>query len=201
MSRKIIAILRGVTPSEIGSIAKAILDAGIDKIEVPLNSPDPFDSIEILVEKFKGQGTFGAGTVLSVQEVERLAKLGSDMVVSPNCNTDVIRATTAAGMQSYPGVVTPSECFTALDAGADGLKFFPGELVGPTGLRAIRAVLPPATDCFAVGGAKVENFTHWIDAGATGFGIGSAIYRAGDTKEQVAQKAIEIVNAFDAAVS
>jgi 2-dehydro-3-deoxyphosphogalactonate aldolase len=201
MSRNLIAILRGVTPVEVGEIAKTLLAAGIDKIEVPLNSPNPFDSIATLVNEFKGQGMFGAGTVLSVDDVLRLAEMGADMVVSPNCNTEVIAATKTAGMQSFPGVMTPTECFAALDAGADGLKFFPGELVGPVGLRAMCAVLPKGVDCFAVGGAKPDNFGEWVIAGATGFGIGSAIYRAGDCAETVGMKAQEIVRAYDAVLS
>ncbi|MBU2867230.1 2-dehydro-3-deoxy-6-phosphogalactonate aldolase [Pacificibacter marinus] len=198
MSRNIIAILRGVQPSEVHAIAKALIAQGIDKIEVPLNSPDPFTSIEVLVTEFQGQGTFGAGTVLTAEDVMRLADIGAQMIVSPNCNPEVIKATKAAGMLSFPGVMTPSECFAALDAGADALKFFPGELVGPVGLRAMRAVLPKDVDCFAVGGAKAENFGAWVQAGATGFGIGSALYRVGDTAADVAQKAADMVRAYDA---
>lgn len=201
MSRNLIAILRGVTSSEVCEIAETLLAAGIDKIEVPLNSPDPFDSIARLIRDFKGQGTFGAGTVLTPKDVDELAKMGADMVVSPNCNVDVISKTKSSNMLSFPGVMTPTECFAALDAGADGLKFFPGELVGPVGLRAMRAVLPKDIDCLAVGGAKPDNFSQWVDAGATGFGIGSAIYRAGDSAETVAQKASEIVRAYDKVLS
>lgn len=201
MSRNLIAILRGVTPSEVGDIAKVLLNAGIDKIEVPLNSPEPFDSIATLIRDFKGQGTFGAGTVLTTDQVCQLADLGADMVISPNCNAGVIEKTKSLNMLSFPGVMTPTECFTAIDAGADGLKFFPGELVGPIGLRAMRAVLPKTTDCFAVGGAKPDNFSDWVAAGATGFGIGSAIYRAGDSAEVVSQKAREIVRVYDAVFS
>ncbi|MBU2935489.1 MULTISPECIES: 2-dehydro-3-deoxy-6-phosphogalactonate aldolase [Pacificibacter] len=201
MSRNIIAILRGVQPSEVHAIAQTLIAQGIDKIEVPLNSPDPFTSIETLVTKFQGQGTFGAGTVLTTEDVTRLADIGAQMIVSPNCHPEVIKATKAAGMLSFPGVMTPSECFAALDAGADALKFFPGELVGPVGLRAMRAVLPKDIDCFAVGGAKAENFGAWVQAGATGFGIGSALYRVGDTAADVAQKAADMVQAYDAVFS
>lgn len=196
--RNIIAILRGITPREVEAIAGELLNTGISQIEVPLNSPEPFRSIEILVESFKGRGVFGAGTVLAVDEVERLSALGADMVVSPNCNPKVIEATKALGLLSYPGVMTPSECFAALDAGADGLKFFPGELVMPTGLKAMRAVLPKDVKCLAVGGAKPENFADWVNAGASGFGIGSAIYKAGDSAAIVAEKAERIVSAYDA---
>lgn len=201
MSRNIIAILRGVQPFEVHAIAQTLIAHGINKIEVPLNSPDPFTSIETLVNAFKGQGTFGAGTVLTAGDVSRLADIGAQMIVSPNCNPEVIKATKAAGMLSFPGVMTPTECFAALDAGADALKFFPGELVGPVGLRAMRAVLPKNIDCFAVGGAKSENFGAWVEAGATGFGIGSALYRVGDTAADVAQKAADMVRAYDAVLA
>lgn len=197
MTRQLIAILRGVRPNEIEPIVKALLDTGITKIEVPLNSPDAFTSIEFMCKRFIGQGVFGAGTVLAVEDVQRLADMGAQMVVSPNCDIDVIHATKRAGMQSFPGVMTPSECFTALSAGADGLKFFPGELVGPVGLRAMRAVLPVKTQCYAVGGVSRENFAQWRDAGADGFGIGSAIYKAGDSAHNVHEKAQAVVAAYD----
>ena len=197
MSRNLIAILRGVKPDAVEDITAALLTAGIDRIEIPLNSPTPFDSIARIIERFSGQGIFGAGTVLNLAEVERLAGLGANMVVSPNCDEAIIRATKAAGMLSYPGVMTPSECFTALNAGADGLKFFPGEVITPTGLKAMRAVLPTDTLCLAVGGAHAGNFAAWRDAGADGFGIGSAIYQPDDDAESVAAKARAIVAAYD----
>ena len=201
MNRNIIAILRGITPDEIENVANVILSSGIDKIEVPLNSPQAFDSIEILAKKFSGRGIFGAGTVLKEDEVQKLADIGAQMIVSPNCNPKIIEKTKALKMLSYPGVMTPTECFAALDAGADGLKFFPGDLVGPVGLKAMRAVLPKSTNCLAVGGASPENFTAWFQAGANGFGIGSAIYKAGDNVEDIAAKATEIVRAYDEALS
>ena len=197
MSRNLIAILRGVKPDAVEDITAALLAAGIDRIEIPLNSPTPFDSITRIIERFSGQGIFGAGTVLNLAEVERLAGLGANMVVSPNCDEAIIRATKTAGMLSYPGVMTPSECFTALNAGADGLKFFPGEVITPTGLKAMRAVLPTDTLCLAVGGAHAGNFAAWRDAGADGFGIGSAIYQPDDDAESVAAKARAIVAAYD----
>ena len=200
MSRAIIAILRGVTPAEVTDIAGAILDAGIDRIEVPLNSPEPLDSIARLVKAFGDRALIGAGTVLSAEDVAAVAAIGGKLIVSPDCNPDVIRATKAAGMQSFPGVMTPTECFAALRAGADGLKFFPAELVGPEGLKAMRAVLPKGADTFAVGGAGPESFADWVAAGATGFGIGSAIYKPGDSPEVVATKAAKIVTAYDEAM-
>ncbi|WP_421701875.1 2-dehydro-3-deoxy-6-phosphogalactonate aldolase [Aliiroseovarius sp.] len=200
MSRAIIAILRGVTPAEVTGIAGAILDAGIDRIEVPLNSPEPLGSIARLVAAFGDRALIGAGTVLSPEDVAAVASVGGKLIVSPDCNPEVIRATKSAGLTSFPGVMTPSECFAALRAGADGLKFFPAELVGPTGLKAMRAVLPKGTQTFAVGGAGPENFADWVAAGATGFGIGSAIYKPGDTAQQVAGKAAKIVAAYDKAM-
>ena len=197
MSRNLIAILRGVKPDAVEDITAALLTTGIDRIEIPLNSPTPFDSIARIIKQFSGQGIFGAGTVLNLAEVERLAGLGANMVVSPNCDEAIIRATKTAGMLSYPGVMTPSECFTALNAGADGLKFFPGEVITPTGLKAMRAVLPTDTLCLAVGGAHAGNFAAWRDAGADGFGIGSAIYQPDDDAESVAAKARAIVAAYD----
>ena len=198
MSRAIIAILRGVKPEEIDDIAAALLDAGIDRIEVPLNSPDPLDSISRLVRGFAGRGGFGAGTVLDVASVNAVAETGAQMIVSPDCNPDVIARTKLLGLQSYPGVATATEAFAALRAGADGLKLFPAFLTGPAGLSALRAVLPSGTETYAVGGVGPENFAEWHAAGATGFGIGSGIYKPGWTAEDVAQKAAAIVEVFDA---
>lgn len=200
MSRNLIAILRGVRPDKILPIGKVLLEAGINKIEVPLNSPEPFESIKALGSAFPDQGIFGAGTVLTVDEVQQLAELGAQMVVSPNCNRGVITAAKKAGLLSFPGVMSPSECFAALDAGADGLKFFPGELVGPAGLKAMRAVLPKNTNCLAVGGAKPDNFEQWLKAGADGFGIGSALYKPGMSADEVKANAQKIVSAFDMAL-
>lgn len=197
MSRPLIAILRGIRPEESISISRVLIEAGITRIEVPLNSPDPFSSIENIIQSFGDQAEIGAGTVLSVTEVERLAEIGGKMVVSPNCNTDVIRATKKAGLKSYPGVLTPTECFTALDSKADGLKFFPSFLLGPTGLAAIKSVLPIGSELFAVGGVGPDNFETWLQAGATGFGIGSSLYRPGYSESKVAEIAKSIVEAFD----
>ncbi len=199
MERNIIAILRGVTPDEVLGIGSALIAAGITKIEVPLNSPEPFDSISRLAEAFGGSALIGAGTVLTADEVGKVKAAGGRLVVSPNCDPEVITATKAAGLLSYPGVMTPSECFAALKAGADGLKLFPASLIGPAGLKAIRAVLPAKTELLAVGGAGVENFDQWHAAGADGFGIGTALYSPGLSVEQVAQRAKAIAAAYDAA--
>ena len=198
MNRPIIAILRGVKPAEAVAIAGVILAAGIDKIEVPLNSPSPLESISAIAKAYGDQALIGAGTVLTVAQVQRVSAAGGKLVVSPNCDPAVIVATIAAGMQSWPGIFTPSEAFAALQAGATGLKIFPADMVGPKGLKAMRAILPEDTKVYAVGGAGAENFAEWIVAGADGFGLGSAIYKPSDTAETVATKAQAIVAAFDA---
>jgi len=198
MSRPLIAILRGVTPHEAADMCAAIIDAGIDRIEVPLNSPDPFESIKVMVDAHGDRALIGAGTVLSTDDVGRVAQAGGQLVVSPNCDQRVIVATKAAGMQSWPGVMTPTECFEALKAGADGLKVFPASILGPDGIKAIRAILPTGTQVYAVGGAGPDNFKQWIDASADGFGIGSAIYKPGDSVATVADKARAIITAYDA---
>ena len=198
MSRPIIAILRGVQPAEAVAIAGVILAAGIDKIEVPLNSPSPLESISAIVKAYGDRALIGAGTVLTIAQVWQLRAAGGKLAVSPNCDPAVIAATIAAGMQSWPGIFTPSEAFTALQAGATGLKLFPGGMAGPKGLKAMRAILPIGTQVYAVGGVGPENFVEWVAASADGFGLGSAIYKPGDTPETVAAKAQAIVAAFDA---
>lgn len=197
MTRKIVAILRGITPPESVAMSSALIEAGITTIEVPLNSPDPFDSIALMAKEFSGRAVIGAGTVLTTGDVARVAEAGGTLIVSPDCNTDVIRATKQHEMQSFPGVLTPTECFAALRAGADGLKIFPGDVLGPKGVKAIRAVLPPATEIYAVGGASPDNFAEWVSAGATGFGIGSALYKPGMELAALRKRAAEIVTAYD----
>ncbi|PUB10687.1 2-dehydro-3-deoxy-6-phosphogalactonate aldolase [Yoonia sediminilitoris] len=199
MTRPLIAILRGVTPAEAADMCGALIDAGITKIEVPLNSPDPFASIKSMVDAHGDSALIGAGTVLSTDDVGRVAQAGGKLVVSPNCDQRVIVATKAAGMESWPGVMTPTECFAALKAGADGLKIFPASLLGPEGIKAIRAVLPPGTQVYAVGGAGPDNFAQWMAASADGFGIGSALYKPGLGVDEVATRARDMVAAYDEA--
>ncbi|MGY9048211.1 hypothetical protein P775_26990 [Puniceibacterium antarcticum] len=198
MSREIIAILRGITPAEVTAVTEALIGAGITKIEVPLNSPDPYDSIKLMLDGFAWQATIGAGTVLAPEEVLRLAQMGAHMIVSPDCNQRVIMATKRAGLLSYPGVMTPTEAFTALRTGADGIKLFPGSLIGPEGLKAIGAVLPKGTKTYAVGGVSAANFGAWFAAGATGFGIGTALYAPGRSAADIAARAADLVAAYDA---
>ena len=197
MSRQIIAILRGITPAEARDVAETLLKAGIDKIEVPLNSPDPFESIQIMLDIAGSQALIGAGTVLKPEQVTQLADLGGKLVVSPDCNPAVIEATKAQGLQSWPGVMTPTEAFQAIRHGATGLKLFPGNLIGPEGLKAMKAVIPAHIPLYAVGGASAGNFGEWYQAGADGFGIGTAIYRPGMSISEIAERAQKLVQAYD----
>ena len=197
MVREIIAILRGVTPHEVAGIAEELILSGITKIEVPLNSPSAYESIEILANRFPSEAVIGAGTVLAKNEVSHVWNSGGKMIVSPNVNVDVIRETKKLNMRSYPGVFTATECFEAVQNGSDGLKLFPAFLMGVDGLKALRAVLPPGQSTYAVGGVDPTNFVDWLASGVTGFGIGSYLYKVGDNASAVREKADEIVSAYD----
>lgn len=185
----LIAILRGVTPEECEAIGDALVEGGIRIIEVPLNSPDPLASIERLSSKFGDEVLVGAGTVLEPDQVLDVARAGGRIIVSPSVNVDVIRTTVAAGLVSCPGFFTPSEAFAALDAGAHALKLFPAEGASPAVLRAQRAVLPKNVRLIVVGGVGPDTMTPWLSAGADGFGLGSALYKAGQTPGETLAKA------------
>lgn len=199
MTRALIAILRGITADEAVDVCGVLIEAGIDWIEVPLNSPDPIDSISKMATAFPN-AVIGAGTVLTTSQVEAVAAAGGQLIVSPNCDPDVIARTKALGLESWPGIFTPTEAFAALKAGADGLKLFPGDMAGPGGLKAMRAILPEGTNVYAVGGAGPDNFAEWVAASADGFGLGSALYKPGMSAKEVAGRASEIVAAYDRAL-
>ena len=185
----LIAIIRGVTPDECDAIGEALYDGGIRIIEVPLNSPNPLQSIERLSRKLGDKVMIGAGTVLRSDQVLEVAKAGGRIIVSPSVNVEVIRTSVAAGLFSCPGFFTPSEAFTALDAGAHALKLFPAEGASPSVIKAQRAVLPRNTRLIVVGGVGTENMGPWLEAGASGFGLGSGIYKAGQGPEETLEKA------------
>jgi 2-dehydro-3-deoxyphosphogalactonate aldolase len=199
MNRNLIAILRGIKPEEAEAACEALLEAGMTTIEIPLNSPQPLQSIGLLAKRFGSVATIGAGTVLTASQVRDVASAGGRIIVSPSFDADVVVETKSLKLASWPGVLTPSECFAALKAGADGLKIFPCSVVGPAGIKAMRAVLPPETLVYAVGGAGPANFASWLAAGVDGFGIGTALYEPGRSVAELRQAARDIVRAYDAA--
>lgn len=185
----LIAIIRGVTPDEAEAVGAALFDSGIRIIEVPLNSPDPLRSIERLAATLGDRALVGAGTVLEVEDVARVKAAGGRIIVSPNANPDVIAVAAAAGMVSCPGYYTPSEGFTALRAGAHALKLFPAENATPAVLKSQLAVLPRDVPVLVVGGIKPDNMRPWLDAGASGFGLGGGLYQPGQSAEETRAKA------------
>lgn len=200
MARNLIAILRGLTPDQSLDVADILVEAGFSLIEVPLNSPDPLVSIGRIAAKYGAQATIGAGTVLTTAQVQSIKDAGGTLVVSPDANVEVIRATKAAGMLSYPGIMTPTEAFAALHAGADGLKLFPSSVLGLGGFKALSAVLPAGTGCYAVGGISPDNMKEWLDAGIRGFGIGSDLFKPGYSLDDIKARATSLVAAYDKAV-
>ncbi len=199
--RPLVAILRGVRPQEVLGIGEALLRAGFGIIEVPLNSPDPLESIAALQKEYGDRAIVGAGTVLTPDQANAVADTGGRLIVSPDMKPIVIAATKTRNCLSFPGVFTPTEAFGALDAGADALKFFPASMHGPDGIKAVKAVLPPHVPVLAVGGTDATNIGTWLTAGTDGFGIGSAVYKPGMSAADVAQAATALVEAFDAAVT
>lgn len=192
----LIAILRGVQPSEVESIGDVLFEAGFRVIEIPLNSPDPLVSIEKLSTRLGGAALVGAGTVLQPEQVGQVRDAGGRIIVSPNAKPAVIEATARAGLASAPGVATPTEGFAALDAGAHALKLFPAEAIGPKVVKAWRAVVPAEVPLMPVGGISPDNMAEFVAAGATGFGLGSALYKAGMTADAVAANAKAFADAW-----
>ena len=185
----LVAILRGITPTEVDAVGDALVDAGFTLIEIPLNSPSPFDSIARLAARLGERAMVGAGTVLDVEQVGQVAESGGTLIVSPNSDTQVIRAAVASGLVSLPGYFTPTEAFASLAAGAHGLKLFPADATPPAVLKAHRAVLPRQLPILAVGGIAVDNMADWIAAGANGFGVGSNLFKPGKSAADVANDA------------
>jgi len=196
-SLPLVAILRGLRPDEAPAVGDALVDAGFRLIEVPLNSPQPLESIAVL-RKRHPDALVGAGTVLSTQHVQAVHAAGGELVVSPDCKSAVIAATRQAGMVSLPGIMTPTEAFAALDAGAHGLKIFPAELASPAVAKALLAVLPPGTPLLPVGGIAPGNMADWQAAGVAGFGIGSALYKPGKSAAAVRDDAHAFAAAYRA---
>lgn len=193
---RLVAILRGVQPDEVLDIGAVLLEAGIRAIEVPLNSPAPLSSIEKLATEFGGNALIGAGTVLTPGAVEDVANAGGKLIVSPNTNVDVVRKSKELGLVSFPGFATATEAFAGIDAGADALKLFPAGPQGAATIKALKAVLPSDKPLFAVGGVNLDNLNQFFDAGADGFGLGSNLYKPGDTANNVGRTAQQYASAI-----
>lgn len=191
----LIAILRGLTPAQAPAVGAALTDAGFGLLEVPLNSPQPLESIAQLARAHP-RSLIGAGTVLDADQVRQVREAGGELIVSPNCNTDVIRTAVELGMVCLPGIATPTEAFAALEAGAHGLKLFPAEAASPAVLKAMLAVLPAGTLMIPVGGITAANMAPWLVAGAQGFGLGSALYKPGKSADAVRQDAFAFAAAL-----
>ncbi|MCM2290728.1 2-dehydro-3-deoxy-6-phosphogalactonate aldolase [Allorhizobium sp. BGMRC 0089] len=200
LHRELVAILRGITPADIESVVDVLLEAGFEAIEVPLNSPEAFLSIEKARKRAPERVLIGAGTVLEPGEVEQLYNVGGNLLVTPNTDTAVIGQAVRLGMVSMPGAFTPTEALAAIKAGASAIKFFPASVLGPSGISAIKAILPPHIPLGAVGGVGEKNFGDYLKAGARTFGIGTSLYKPGDKVDAVAARARTLVTAYDAAV-
>ncbi|HZX76904.1 2-dehydro-3-deoxy-6-phosphogalactonate aldolase [Lysobacter sp.] len=194
----LVAILRGLTPQDALAVGTALFDAGFRVIEVPLNSPQPLDSIALLAREFGDRCLVGAGTVLTTEQVGQVKEAGGKLIVMPHGDTAVIRAAKAAELVCTPGVATPTEAFAALAAGADALKLFPAEQLPPSVLKAWSSVLPKGTALLPVGGITPDNMTPYRNAGAAGFGIGSALYAPGTDATEVARRARAFVDGWNA---
>ncbi|ELQ6143373.1 2-dehydro-3-deoxy-6-phosphogalactonate aldolase [Cronobacter sakazakii] len=196
----LIAILRGITPDEAHDHVAAVIDAGFEAVEIPLNSPGWRTSIAAMVTAFGDRALIGAGTVLKPEQVDELAEMGSKLVVTPNIQPEVIRRAVSYGMTVCPGCATATEAFNAIEAGAQALKIFPSAAFGPDYIKALKAVLPPEIPVFAVGGVTPENLAVWLNAGCIGAGLGSDLYRAGQPVERTAAQAKAFVKAYREAV-
>ena len=200
MTYPLVAILRGIRPEETEGVVTALLESGLRAIEIPLNSPDAFRSIEIAAKLAPADALIGAGTVLTVDDVTMLDAAGGKLMVSPNVDVEVITAARERGMVTMPGVLTPTEALLALKAGATGLKFFPASVLGPSGINAIRAILPKDTLVAAVGGVSDKNFGDYTSIGMTAFGLGTSLYKPGMTAADVRERALVTIKAYDAAI-
>lgn len=200
VKRSLVAILRGIKPEEAEAIVGVLIESGFELIEVPLNSPDPFVSIERLCKRFGSDVFIGAGTVLSAADCARLADVGGRLMVSPNVDPDVLATAGARGLVTMPGVFSPTEAFLALRSGASALKFFPASVLGPSGISAQLAVLPKGVVVGAVGGVSDKNLSDYAAAGVRAFGLGSSLYKPGMTAAQVRDTALASVRAYDAAM-
>ncbi len=197
LKRSLVAILRGIKPDETADTISALVEAGFEAIEIPLNSPHPFRSIQIAVETAPSHCLIGAGTVLSTGDVDRLADVGGTLMISPNVDPGVISHAASHNMVTMPGVFTPSEALSAIKAGASGLKFFPASELGPSGISAIKAVLPPEIEIGAVGGVSHESYSDYRAVGVRTFGLGSSLYRPGMNAEEIAKRARLSVSVYD----
>ena len=200
MKRPLVAILRGIKPDEAQAVVGVLLESGFTAIEIPLNSPDPFRSIELAAKMAPADVLIGAGTVLSADAVEQLHDVGGRLVVTPNTDPDVIARARARGMVTMPGVFTATEALLAAKCGASSLKFFPASALGPSGITAIRAVLPADLTIAAVGGVSDKNFADYTRAGIFAFGLGTSLYKPGMTAAEVKERAKATIDAYDAAV-